>query len=175
MLNSVLKRNWVRKKCSLLKALLQWSFQWKFFIAWRSFPQAENCPSQSILIPVSCQHLPVIKKWWSQLEWWTDCCLREPREQGKMLVEHVSMSAFSWLSNFIQVPVLSQHCVADAVNSAVWTVAGVVLDCFLIAAPTVPVSLIWNYLTHFTTTSSSSKFLLDSFLCYFGQGISSCP
>lgn len=128
----------------------------KFFIAWRSFPQAENCPGQNILIPVSCQHLPVIKKWWSQLEWWTDACSREPREQCKMLVKHVSMSAFSWQQNFIHVSVLSQHCVADAVNSAVsgwpWSCldscrswAGLIFDSC--SASTVPMSLIWNYLT----------------------------
>lgn len=110
-----------KKKCSLLKALFQWSFPVKSFsIAWKSSLQAENCPSQSILIPVSCQHLAVIKKWWSQLEWWTVACSRESREQGKMLVEHVSVSAFSWQHNFIQVPVLFQHCCWCCEQCSVW-------------------------------------------------------
>lgn len=154
-----------------------------FFIAWRSFPQAENCPSQSLLIPVSCQHLPVIKKWWSQLKWWTDACSREPREQGKMLVEHDSMSAFSWQHNFIQAPVLSLHCVSDAVDSAVsggsWSNldscrswAGLIFDscshCPCVTCLKLPDLL-------YFPEQQQQQFLLDSFLCYFSQGISSCP
>lgn len=150
----------------------------KFFIAWRSSPQAKNCPSQSILISVSCQHLPVINKWWSLLEWPIDACSREPRERGKVLVEHVSMPAFSWQHNFIQVPVLSQPCVADAVNSAVSGSSWSCLDsCRSWVGLIFPLSL-----CHLPELSDSlyfpkqqQQFLLDSFLCYLSQGIPSCP
>lgn len=153
-----------------------------FFVAWRSSPQAENCPSQSISISVPCQHLPVIKKLWSQLKWCTDTCSREPREQGKMLVEHDSMSAFSWQHNFIQVPVLSLHCVSDAEDSAVYgcswssldscrSWAGLIFDicshCPCVTYLKLPGSL-------YFPEQQQQQFLLDSFLCYFSQGISSC-